>query len=150
MVMPDVNILTASHLANLPHHVAARSWLQQQLVAPAAFGISDLALTGFVRIVTGRGLPVTPTTTDDALDFCDRIRRRSNCALIRPGSAHWMIFDQLCRQTKASGKLIPDAWFAALAIENGCTWVTMDGDYARFPGLTWRHFPSAAVLTNAP
>ena len=35
--------------------------------------------------------------------------------------------------------LIPDAYFAALAIEFGTEWVTTDRDYARFPGLRWRH-----------
>ncbi len=24
-------------------------------------------------------------------------------------------------------------------IESGCTWVTSDRDYSRFPGLRWRH-----------
>jgi len=28
---------------------------------------------------------------------------------------------------------------AALAIEHGCELVTADGDFARFPGLRWRH-----------
>ena len=28
---------------------------------------------------------------------------------------------------------------AALAIERGCEWITTDRDYARFPGLRWRH-----------
>ena len=38
-------------------------------------------------------------------------------------------------------QLSPDAWFAALAVESGCDWVTTDRDYARFPGLKW-HAPS--------
>jgi predicted nucleic acid-binding protein len=35
------------------------------------------------------------------------------------------------------GNLVPDAWFAALAIESGCgcEWVTLDRDYIRFAGL---------------
>jgi predicted nucleic acid-binding protein len=33
--------------------------------------------------------------------------------------------------------LIPDAWLAALAIESGCEWVTLDQDYGRFEGLRW-------------
>jgi predicted nucleic acid-binding protein len=35
------------------------------------------------------------------------------------------------------GPRIPDAWFAALAIEHACTWITYDRDYARFPHLAW-------------
>jgi uncharacterized protein len=36
------------------------------------------------------------------------------------------------------GHLVQDAWFAALAIESGCEWVTTDRDYARFPRLRRR------------
>ena len=54
---------------------------------------------------------------------------RPNC-VIRPGETHWAIFARLCREA--------DAWFAALATEAGCQWVTLDRDYARFPGLNWR------------
>jgi predicted nucleic acid-binding protein len=37
-----------------------------------------------------------------------------------------------------TGNLVQDAWFAALAIEAGCEWITTDRDYARFPGLVSR------------
>ena len=46
---------------------------------------------------------------------------------------------RLCREAGARGNLVPDAWFAALAIESGSDWITTDRDYARFPGLRWRH-----------
>jgi len=36
------------------------------------------------------------------------------------------------------GNLVTDAYLAALAIESGCEWISTDGDYARFKGLTWR------------
>jgi predicted nucleic acid-binding protein len=34
--------------------------------------------------------------------------------------------------------MVPDAWFAALAIEAGCEWITLDRDYTRFPDLKTR------------
>jgi predicted nucleic acid-binding protein len=37
------------------------------------------------------------------------------------------------------GDLVAHAALAALAIESGSEWVTTDRDYARFPGLRWRH-----------
>ena len=37
-----------------------------------------------------------------------------------------------------------DAYIAALAIEHGCELITTDSDFARFPGLPWRH-PLAAT-----
>jgi predicted nucleic acid-binding protein len=35
--------------------------------------------------------------------------------------------------------LISDAYLATLAIESGSEWITTDRDYARFPGVRWRH-----------
>jgi hypothetical protein len=56
-----------------------------------------------------------------------------------PGERHWGIFRRLCNEVGARGNLVPDAYLAALAIESGSEWVTTDRDYARFPGLRWRH-----------
>jgi hypothetical protein len=36
-------------------------------------------------------------------------------------------------------QLVTDAYFAAPAMESGAEWITEDRDYARFPGLHWRH-----------
>jgi len=56
--------------------------------------------------------------------------------VIEPKERHWSIFEALCRSSKASGNLVEDAWFAALAIESGCEGITTDRDFTRFPGLT--------------
>ena len=43
----------------------------------------------------------------------------------------------MCREGRASGDLIPDAYLAALAIELGAELISFDRDFARFPGLRW-------------
>lgn len=40
---------------------------------------------------------------------------------------------------EAKGNLIPDAYHAALAIEYGCQWISLDRGFSRFPRLQWRH-----------
>ena len=57
--------------------------------------------------------------------------------IVEPGDRHWDIFRRLCIETGTRGARITDAWFAALAIESGCEWITLDRDFARFPGLKW-------------
>jgi len=37
------------------------------------------------------------------------------------------------------GNLIPDAHLAALAVENGLTLCSTDGDFGRFPELKWEN-----------
>jgi predicted nucleic acid-binding protein len=79
-------------------------------------------------------MPV-PDPVEAALGFCDRLLSAPAATLVHPGQRHWSIFARLCRDTGAKANLVPEAWFAALAIEHACTWVTLDRDYARFSGL---------------
>ena len=58
--------------------------------------------------------------------------------IVEPGSRHWAIFKRLCVEVELRGPVVTDAWYAALAIEHGCTFITFDRDFASFPGLAWR------------
>ena len=139
MILPDVNILVYAHRCDMPDHAAYHAWLESQVNSDAAYGLSDLVLSGFIRVVTHPRVFQTPTSLDEAMMFADQLRSSPNRIAIAPGERHWRIFDQLCKTAGARGNLIPDAYFAALAIEHGCEWITADRDYARFPGLVWRH-----------
>jgi len=57
--------------------------------------------------------------------------------MLRPGARHWEIFTNLCRESNARGNLVADAYHAALALEHGARWLTLDRDFARFPQLDW-------------
>lgn len=109
------------------------------LATEPAFGFSELVLSAFVRIATHPRVFDPPTTIDDALKVADAIRNRPNAVAVTPGAQHWDIFGRLCRAASAKGPLVSDAYLAALAIESGSEWITTDRDYARFPGLRWRH-----------
>lgn len=105
----------------------------------SAFGVSDLILSGFLRVVTHPRVFDAPMPIDRALAAAEAVRSRPNAVLVSPGERHWEIFTRLCRETGLKGNLVPDAYFAALAIESGSEWITTDRDYSRFPGLRWRH-----------
>lgn len=137
--MPDVNILVYAHREEAADHAAYRSWLEQMINSDQAFAMSDLILSGFLRIVTHPRILNPPSPSRIAWAFADGIRSRPNCVPISPGPRHWEIFARLCGETGVKGNLIPDAFLAALAIESGCEWITTDRDYARFPGLRWHH-----------
>ena len=148
MVLADVNVLVYAHRADSPGHDICRRWLDEVVNGDAAFGMSDLVLSGFLRVVSHPKVFQDPSPLDAALEFVTQIRTRPNCVLIAPGDRHWEIFASLLRAVQAKGNLIPDAYLAALAIEHGADWVTTDRDYARFPGLRWRH-PSGGDATAA-
>jgi uncharacterized protein len=106
---------------------------------PESFGLSDLVLSGFLRAVTHPGVFATPTPLDLVFAFAESLRSAARCVRIEPGERHWDIFSALCHDAGARGSLVPDACFAALAIESGSEWITTDRDYARLPRLRWRH-----------
>ena len=139
LILPDVNILVYAHRRDMRDHAAYRDWLETQVNADAAFGLSDLVVSGFIRVVTHPRVFRTPTAVDDALAFALQLRSQPNRISVAPGDRHWEIFSGLCESSGAKGNLIPDAYFAALAIEHGCEWITADRDYSRFQGLNWRH-----------
>ena len=137
MLAPDANILVYAHREELPEHDACRGWLEETLSADAAFGLFDLVLSGFLRVVTHPRIFRTPTPLARALEFADTLRMQPNCVVVHPGPRHWAIFERLCREAGAKGNIVADAYLAALAIEAGCEWVTTDRDYSRFAGLRW-------------
>jgi hypothetical protein len=104
-----------------------------------AFGMAELVLSGFLRIVTHARVFSPPSPLEKALEFAEMLRSQPHCVLVRPGERHWDVFTGLCRRTAVRGNLVADAYLAALAIESGSEWITTDRDYSRFPGLRWRH-----------
>jgi len=138
MILPDVNVLIYAFREDTPHHATCRSWLLDVVAGDARFGLSPLALSAVVRITTNRRIFTTPSIVGEALAFCDDLLEQPHCELVEPGERHWHIFCRLCTETGTRGPRVTDAWFAALAIESGCDWITFDRDFARFPGLRWR------------
>lgn len=120
-------------------HAAYREWLEAAVEADEAFGVSDLVLSGLVRVVTHPRVFSPPEPVEPALSFADALRNAPNAVQVAPGPRHWGIFERLCREAAVRGNLVPDAYLAALAVESGSEWITTDRDYARFPGLRWRH-----------
>jgi toxin-antitoxin system PIN domain toxin len=138
-MLPDVNVLVYAHREDAGGHIALRAWVERMINGDEAYGISDLVLSGFVRIVTHPKVFKRPSRAADAFAFAGQLRDQPNCIRIEPGLRHWDIFTRLCTESGAKGNLVPDAYFAAMAIESGSEWITTDRDYSRFKGLRWRH-----------
>lgn len=138
MILPDVNVLVYAYREDAPKHQRYRRWLEGVLGGREAYGVSDLVLAGFLRIVTHPRVFSPPSPIGHALQFTEVLRGHPNCVPVDPGQRHWEIFVRLCHEAQAKGNLVPDAYLAALAIESGSEWLTSDRDYSRFPGLRWR------------
>lgn len=141
MILPDVNVLIYAFRADTERHEAHKRWLEAVINGPAAYGIAPQVLAAVVRICTHPRIFSRPSAPADVFEFCRVLLEQPTATVIAPGERHWDIFESLCREANATGNLAQDAWFAALAIESGCEWITTDRDYARFPGLSWRTPP---------
>ncbi|MFA7343324.1 MAG: type II toxin-antitoxin system VapC family toxin [Terrimicrobiaceae bacterium] len=139
MILLDVNILVHIHRQDAGRHAEIRSWIEDSLQQTAGVAVSELALSGSLRVITHPKIFKEPTPLAKALEFVEDFRGRAEVHILAPGPAHWQIFTRLCRKVEARGNQIPDAYHAALALEHGCEWITLDRGFARFPGLRWRH-----------
>jgi toxin-antitoxin system PIN domain toxin len=138
VILPDVNVLLYAFRRDAERHAECRRWIEEVVNGEPPYGISPQVLASVVRISTHLRIYVRPSTLREALDFCAAVTSPEHCTIVHPGARHWTIFAGLCEKARVTGNLVQDAWFAALAIESGCEWITWDRDYARFPGLRWR------------
>lgn len=137
MILPDVNVLVGAFRADHPQHTDLRAWLTHALAGPESVGLADEVLGGFLRVVTHPRVFARPSALDDALGQVASLLAADVAVRAAPGPRHWAIVETLCRAADARGNLVADARLAALAVEHGATWVSLDRDFARFPGLRW-------------
>jgi len=138
MMLLDVNVLIYAFRKDVQQHALCNPWLTDVVAGDARFGLSPLVLNAVVRITTNPRAYREPSSLAEAFTFCDYLLGQPHCQIVEPGERHWDIFRRLCTETNTRGPRVTDAWFAALAIEGGCEWITLDRDFARFPGLKWR------------
>lgn len=138
MILPDVNVLVHAFRSDSADHHICRTWLTAVVNGDSRYGISPHVLSGVIRVTTHPRVFARPSELAEVIEFCEVLMSQPHCVLVQPSSRHWSIFSRLCKEADARGNLISDTWYAALAIESGCEWVTLDRDFARFAGLKWR------------
>jgi uncharacterized protein len=146
-MLPDVNVLVHAFRSDSSDHMVCRNWLDKVVNGQTNYGMSLQVLSGVVRVTTHPKVFLKPSGLSEVLRFCNVLIAQPHCVIVQPSKLHWNIFTRLCTEADARGNLVPDAWFAALAIESGCEWITLDRDYARFSELSWRlpsEFPRLA------
>ena len=138
MILPDVNVLIYAFRKEVPQYAVCRKWLDGVVLGDERFGLSPLALAAVIRVTTNSRSYPYPTSFEAAFGFCEDLLGQPHCQVVEPRERHWEIFKRLCIETNTRGATVTDAWYAALAIEWGCEWITLDRDYARFPELRWK------------
>ena len=137
MIVPDVNLLIHAYNIQAPEHEAARHWWEGTLGGPRPVGLAWVALLGFIRIATKRGIASTPMTVTETNRQVRRWLNHPRVQILTPGEGHAEVLFRLLEQVGVAGNLTTDAHLAALAIEYQAEIASTDTDFARFPGLRW-------------
>jgi predicted nucleic acid-binding protein len=85
MILADVNVLLYAFRRDAERHDDYRSWLERVVNGETAYGTSPQVLASVIRIGTHRRIYVHPSTTSEALAFCDAPLQPGNCAVVQPG-----------------------------------------------------------------
>ena len=135
MQSPDVNVLVSAFRSDSGHHEICREWLAGASAGRHEIGLSELVLSGALRVLTHPRIFHPPTPVETALAFVDAVLAQPGTGTLRPSGSHWRIFRDLAGRFRLTGNRLPDAYHAALAMEHGCEWVTLDRGFSIFTGL---------------
>lgn len=133
----DVNLLLYAAYARAPEHERAAAWLEEQLNGEQRVGLPWDSLVGFVRLATNPRVSATPLEANVAWSFVEEWLSVPLVWTPLPTDEHARVLGSLITKYRLSGKLIPDAHLAALAIEHGLEVCSADTDFARFTEIRW-------------
>ena len=138
----DANLLLFAIDNRAAQHERALAWLSDQLDGDRRVGIPWESLTAFVRIATHPRASDHPLRPAEAWAFVEDWLAAPTVWTPSPTDRHAEVLGGLITRYRLSGKLIPDAHLAAIALEHGLEVCSADTDFARFTELRW-HNPIA-------
>jgi toxin-antitoxin system PIN domain toxin len=139
VILVDVNILLYATNRGSEYHAAAAAWLNRQLAGSNSVGLPWPTTLAFLRLATSSRVFPRPLPMAVAWRQISEWLAAEPVWVPRPTERHAEVLGGLLAEPGVHGNLVPDAHLAALAIEHGLTLCSVDGDFARFPGLRWEN-----------
>ena len=102
-------------------------------------GLSWVAISGFLRMVTHPRVLVHPMAATEATEHVREWLEVRSVLVIEPGKRFFPIFSGFLNSNGMGGNLTTDAFLAALAIQHQAELHSTDTDFFRFKGLRWRN-----------
>lgn len=137
MLIVDVNILIYVTQEDAIEHQRVLDWWTEAVDGPEPIGLPWTSLVGFLRVSTNKKIYPRPLTIQEATERVASWIEHHNTSLVAPSQNHWKHYKTTLLNSNASGNLVTDAHFAALAISRDATLVSCDTDFARFKNLRW-------------
>jgi len=137
VILVDANLVLYAEDALSPHHEAARTWWDAQAVGYLP-RVPVLGCVVCVHPHQHQFPRLRATTRSRSSDEPRAELARSTVRTVGPSHrAPLEVLQALLKEGQALGNLVTDAHLAALAVQHGCTLMSTDGDFARFPKLKW-------------
>jgi predicted nucleic acid-binding protein len=87
MRLVDVNVLVYAHRLDSARHQEYADWTRNLLADQEPYGVADIVLSGFLRVVTHPKVFRQPTPLETALAFVEVLRYSAQLRAGRPGPA---------------------------------------------------------------
>ena len=139
MRIVDTSVLLPAVSPSLPQHEASRSALEAAINDERPLGMTWVVVNAFLRLTTKPGLFQRPLTIEDAWDLVNEWLAHPGVRVVQETEEHPRLWSELLRNAGTGGDLTTDAWIAAIALAHGASVLTLDSDFARFPGLKWEN-----------
>lgn len=136
MIALDANILLYAYNSAAPQHPVAKAWLERLFAGREPIGLPWPSLWAFLRISTNSRVFPNPIPVQEACATIRTLLAQPGVIALGAGPLHLDLLEQLAVRNGAVGPLVSDAVLAAIAMENGATLATTDGDFRRFTGLS--------------
>ena len=137
MLLIDANLLIYAYHVESEAHPAAKAWFADTMSGADAVALPWQSILAFLRITTHPRVFQRPMTMRTAQAIVATWIDRPQVHLPEPGARYFEVLSNLLDSARVRGALVTDAALAALAIEQGATLCTTDGDFARFEGLRY-------------
>ena len=139
MILVDANLLVYAHVNGFPQHKAAHAWLDDRLNRSSSVGMPWPSLLAFVRLISNPRIFTRPASVARAWRQVEEWLDCPPVWIPQPTERHREVLGSLLETRASKANLVPDSHLAALAIEHGLILCSLDGDFARFPGLRWEN-----------
>ena len=137
MIIPDLNLLLYASNPRETRHKQAHRWWSDTLSGQVPVGLPWMVALGFIRIATGTHYPGTPVSVESAVDVIRQWRSAECVRMIEPREEHLHVLERLLIDRGVAGQHTMDAHLAALALEYRGIVYSTDGDFAKFPSVSW-------------
>ena len=139
MRIVDTSVLLPAVSPSLPQHRPARIALEAAINGERPVGLTWVVVNAFLRLTTKPGLFERPLTIDEAWKLVDDWRQHPNVRVVQETEEHARLWSELLQGAGSGGDLTTVAWIAAIALSHGASVLTLDSDFARFPGVRWEN-----------